>query len=64
MAKYLRKRKNPVLLWILPVLLLTALGFFFLRMNSGKGPVCKDYVLTLPEGMVLQNKDKTQDSLI
>jgi len=64
MAKYLRKRKKPVLLWILPVLLLAALGFFFLRMNSGKGPVCKDYVLTLPEGMVLQNKDKTQDSLI
>ena len=64
MAKYLRKRKTPVLLWILPVLLLTALGFFFLRMNSGKGPVCEDYVLTLPKGMVLQNKDKTQNSLI
>ena len=64
MAKYLRKRKTPVLVWILPVLLVAASVFFFLRMNSAKEPVCEHYVLTLPEGMVLQNKDKTQNSLI
>ena len=64
MAKYLRKRKKPAHLWILPALLLAASVFCFLRANSGKGPVCEDYALTLPEGMVLQNKDKTQDSLI
>ena len=64
MAKYLRKRKMPVLVWILPVLLVVASLFLFLRINSSEKPVCEDYTLTLPEGMVLQNKDKTQDSLI
>ena len=64
MAKYLRKEKKPVFFWALPVLILAAFVFFFLRANSGSKPVGEDYTLTLPEGYVLQQDDKTQNSLI
>lgn len=64
MAKYLRKRKTPVLVWILPVLLVAASVFFFLRANSGKKPVCGDYTLTLPEGFVLRQEDDTHSLIL
>lgn len=63
MAKYLRKRKKPVLVWILPALLVAA-SVFFLRTNSGKKPVCADYTLTLPEGFVLRQEDSTRSLIL
>ena len=64
MAKYLRKQKKPVLLWILPILLLTASVFFFLRTSSGKKPVCEDFTLTLPEGFVLRQEEDTRSLIL
>ena len=62
MAKYLRKRKQPVLLWIF--LLLAAAAALFLLIKPGKEPVCENYTLNLPEGFVLQYDDKTRNSRI
>lgn len=62
MAKYLRRRKIPVLFWLL--LLMVSAALLLLPAKSGKQPVCGEYSLTLPEGWVLQRDDKTQDSLI
>ena len=64
MAKYLRKRKTPVLVWILPVLLVAASVFFCFRTNSVKQPVCGDYTLTLPEGFVLRQEDDTRSLIL
>jgi len=64
MAKYLRKRKKPAHLWILPALLLAASVFCFLRANSGKKPVCGDYTLNLPEGFVLRQEDDTRSLIL
>ena len=64
MAKYLRKRKTPLLFWVLPILLLSVSVFFFLRANAGKEPVCEDYTLTLPEGFVLKQEDDTRSLIL
>lgn len=62
MAKYLRRKKLPVLFWI-PLILVSAVLFFLLT-NSGRQPVREEYTLTLPEGFVLQTDDKTRNALI
>ena len=64
MAKYLRRRKKPVLFWILLILLLAASVFLFLRTKSGRKPVCEDYTLNLPEGFVLRQEDDTRSLIL
>lgn len=62
MAKYLRRRKPPVLFLMLLGIVFAII--LFALSNSGKQPVCGEYALVLPEGYVLQHDDKTRDSLI
>lgn len=62
MAKYLRRRKPPVLFLMLLGIVFAVI--LFVLSNSGKQPVCGEYELVLPEGYVLQRDDKTQNSLI
>lgn len=61
MAKYLRKKKSSVIGYLLVI---AATALLFLLLKPGKTSFCVDYWLTLPEGYVLQQDRKTQDSLI
>jgi|GEM_PF-6177971 len=60
MARYLRKRKTPIVL----LLIIITVALFLLIANHSKESVCTDYQIMLPEGYFLQRDSKTKDSLI